>query len=661
MNETIKTLGYLSWKDPYAWMEDMSSARWREHLQKQKKKVEHVLEPLESTVQQLKHELSQRDPSEERVLYGIGFDRTGATSYQWYFVGDDDDKRMECGDLDMREGGKVWIVRDTSTGDERYKLEHYEDKKKVWSISKPMAPYVAVQGGFVYGLESENHLWHCRLVRYSAQTGKHREVVFEMTDPEWNLTLIKGEHQCLFLLANNAGKQRLWYISGNTMKELTGMYESFVPVGFPTRSTTNDPCFFARLPGESSYVACGKALQKLHLPSLAHYTPESLSFTDKKYVGRRYGKRFVWNVESRRMEKIFTGEVPLDSLLAYHGQSNTLTVMVPGQATYTYGAETKPCPYASVRSWFAKSRDGTQVPIVCVSSCKPTNLFVIGYAAYGLPTHMGTERWKPLLRRGFALIFVLARGSGDHTDAWAEAGRREQKVKSVEDYEAGIRSAQTRLHISAQQTFLYGRSAGGYLVGATLARNPSGNLFRGIYTEVPYVDVLTTTSNPSLPLTKLEYNEFGNPLEKPQDAQALLALSPIHALPPTGAPSIFVLCRTALHDKEVYAYESVKWITKLQDLGASAPKLLTVTEDAGHFGKSGRAEDLALFLFLAQSNKKTKAEVYKMANTRRNRKNTRKNTRKNRKNNMTMRKNRNNAMMGGKRKNRKSTTRRNRK
>ena len=653
MNESTKTLGYLSWHDPYAWMEDMTTARWRAHLERQQKKVEALLEPLGASLEQLTHELATREESKEQKLYGIRFDRTGATSYQWHFLGDD--HRMECGDLDMRPGQRIWVVRDTKTGDERYSLEHYEAKKKVWSIHKPMGPYVAVQGSHVYALESENHLWYCRLVRFHAATGTKREVVFELQDPEWNLTLVKGEHQCLFLVGNNAGKQRLWYVTGNIMKELTGMYESFVPIGFPSNSATQDPCFFARLPGEASFVACGKALQKLHLPSLAHYTPEALSFTDKKYIGRRYGKRFVWNTERNHMEKIFTGEVPLDSLLAYHGQSHSIQVMLPGQATYTYGDERKPCAYATVRSWFARSKDGTQVPIVCVSSCKPTSLFVIGYAAYGLPTHMGTERWKPLLKRGFALIYVLARGGGDHTDAWAEAGRRDQKVKSVEDYEAGIRSAQNRLGIHADQTFLYGRSAGGYLVGATLARNASGKLFRGVYTEVPYVDVLTTTSNPTLPLTQLEYNEFGNPLKKPQDAQALLALSPIHALPPTGAPSIFVLCRTALHDKEVFAYESVKWITKLQDLGGSAPKLLTVSEAAGHFGKKGRAEDLALFLFLCQANKKSQSEVYKMANTRRNRKN-RRNTRKNRKNNMTMRKNRNNmnGMMGGKRKNRKN-------
>jgi hypothetical protein len=168
------------------------------------------------------------------------------------------------------------------------------------------------------------------------------------------------------------------------------------------------------------------------------------------------------------------------------------------------------------------------------------------------------------------------------------------------------------------------------------------------------VDVLNTTSNPSLPLTRLEYNEFGDPHRLP-NAKTLLALSPIDSLPSTGAPSIFVLTRTAENDKEVYAYESVKWITVLQDLQkqyGGKPKLLAMKDKEGQFAPPAsvleeRAKDLALLHFSTFLDKKSHQEIYQMANTRKNNVASRKN-RKSRKNNVASRK-RNNVTMGGKR------------
>ena len=219
-------------------------------------------------------------------------------------------------------------------------------------------------------------------------------------------------------------------------------------------------------------------------------------------------------------------------------------------------------------------------------------------------------------------------------------------MKSVEDFEAVIQSAQNKTGVNAENTIIYGRSAGGYLVGATLARNASGNLFRSLYTEVPYLDVLSTTSNPNLPLTQLEYDEFGDPLHKAKNRAALLRLSPVNTIPESGAPSIFVLCRTGLNDKEVFAYESVKWITRLRE-NEGKPKLLAVSQGEGHFvyGRSSfreRAEDLALLLssvarrFSRDKTKKSKDQIYNMESTRRNR-TTNVVSRKNRKgtNNMT--------------------------
>jgi oligopeptidase B len=173
----------------------------------------------------------------------------------------------------------------------------------------------------------------------------------------------------------------------------------------------------------------------------------------------------------------------------------------------------------------------------------------------------------------------------------------------VEDLEACVRALQEVTGLGPAQTCVYGRSAGGYLVGAAVARQPQGTLFRAAYCEVPYVDVLRTASNPALPLTELEYLEFGNPARWPSDFEAILRLSPVDAVGPGGAPGVFVLCRTAENDMQVFAYESFKWVDALRgqggQKGGAQPKLLALTESSGHFSHGEqmireRAEDFLL-------------------------------------------------------------------
>jgi oligopeptidase B len=235
-----------------------------------------------------------------------------------------------------------------------------------------------------------------------------------------------------------------------------------------------------------------------------------------------------------------------------------------------------------------RSADGTRVSWMAVWDAnygsKPKALLVVGYGAYGAPTGLSTSRWKPYIKRGFAIGFAFVRGGGDHTEAWAEEGRREGKLRGVQDFEACVAAMRKALKIPAEKTCLFGRSAGGYLLGTTVARNPKGGLFKYAYTEVPYVDVLKTTSNPVLPLTEYEYREFGDPVHSLADFEFLLRFSPIEALKGEGAPGVFVICRTALNDSRVFAYESFKWVDALRGKKQGGePKLLAITHGNGHF------------------------------------------------------------------------------
>jgi poly(3-hydroxybutyrate) depolymerase len=650
-----KNLKSFAFQNKYGWMNAMKGSKWKSLLKDyQKDYEEHLSSVKNSTLaKQFEQELQQQPSyTQPTHLDSILYEMVGGQNLRWRMETDDTDVFYYAADIDV-DGNRVWSVEDTSEGSEQYTLRSFEKGARKWSYDKAVGPFVAVVGNRCYAIEVKNYLWLHRLISVDVKSGKDRRVELELKDPKWNLQLVKGERGSLFFVANNAGVQRCWYrtVKG-AVKEIEG-YEAFVPVTV----TGGEPCYFGRVVGADRYEAVN--CQGM-FPSFQTQVPETYLQSQHLLITRNKGLRTVWDTKKGKSLFTVVANIDVDSLPAWKGGDAIITLNKPGayrQTLDAYLTKTTVCPYASTKRLFAKSIDGTRIPYITVSSCKPKHLLCLVYGAYGVPTRLTTDRWKPLLDRGWGLCFALVRGGGDHTDAWAEAARRENKVKSVEDFEACIRAAQKEFHVGPGQTFLYGRSAGGYTVGATLARHPSGNLFTGIYTEVPYVDVLNTTSNPTLPLTKLEYNEFGDPHRLP-NAQTLVSLSPIDALPSGGAPSIFVLTRTASNDKEVYAYESVKWITRLRDLqdAKGEPKLLAFTEKEGHFapaGRSGneRANDMAIFHSWLASHKKSHEGIYQMA-TRRN------NASRKRRNNVSMRKRRNNVTMGGKRRKAAGTRRR---
>ena len=632
-----KNLETYGFQNEYGWMEEMKGAKWKQLLQTYKEDYTTHLKKAKTLSDQFEQELQLQPSYTKPVSLGsYEYEMRGFQTVAWRKKGSE--KEHFAGDLDI-DGEWIWTAEDKSNGAEQFHVCCYKKGASVWHLKKSVGPFVATVGKRCYAIELENFLWHRRVISVDAETGKDLQVELEMDDPRWNLQLIKGANECLFFVANNAGAQRCWYRTAEgAVKELKG-FTAFVPVGFHNKK----PCFFGRKEGSDSYssVNCTVKLGN-------EETPEYFDPNSQLLITKEKGKRTV-SINSKTVVTV-TANVDVDTLPSWRqGGKAQITVAQPGSYRQTLEdfLQQKLCPYAKLQYQTVKSKDGTIVPYLLVSSCKPNNLLCIVYGAYGVPTRMNTDRWKPLLDRGWGLCFALVRGGGDHTDAWAEAARRDGKIKSIEDYEACIQAAQSKFHVKPSQTFLYGRSAGGYTVGSTLSRNSDGSLFAGVYTEVPYVDVLNTTSNPKLPLTRLEYNEFGDPY-RIQNAIALVKLSPMDSLPATGAPNVFVLTRTAENDKEVYAYESVKWITKLRDLQGSKgkPKLLALEENEGHFSteKTGvrqRADDMALLHFWL-THKKSHQGIYNMANTRRNRRNTRKN-------NVAMRKRRNNVTMGGKR------------
>jgi len=514
-------------------------------------------------------------------------------------------KEITIGDVDISREGIVVFTHDISRGGEEYEVVALKQNRPLWKFngrSHGVASDVAVIGKRVYILEAHGPLQYKWLVSLDLLTGKGKRIHYDEKRESVSLTLVRGENGCLFLLCEEAGVQNLFHVKASAqLEQLSSKGVSFVPVGYARGST--EPCYFVKERVESSWETRGSMLKELKISSKCLKSAiEYCILSCGLIVYRVRGERFIEACTRRASKQVgkVLGEIHLHDWPVWYGHAGytkpvEFTFIIPGKtpvkAQYTVGGglaldKPKNVYGGSVISGVARSKDGEGVRWVATwkKDTMPKALLMIGYGAYGLTTPFETTRWHPYIEKGFAIAFALVRGGGDDTDLWAQKGRLHGKLQGIEDFEACIRAVQRITGVRAEATCLYGKSAGGFLVGATIVRNPTGDLFSSVYTEVPYVDVLQTAANVDLPLTKFEYNEFGDPAHKIADFEFLLHLSPVSGLPAEGAPNIFVLCRVGMNDRQVFAYESVKWMDALRGAskGDGELKLLYVTDGVGH-------------------------------------------------------------------------------
>jgi oligopeptidase B len=239
---------------------------------------------------------------------------------------------------------------------------------------------------------------------------------------------------------------------------------------------------------------------------------------------------------------------------------------------------------------FARAADGAEIPVSLVwrrdlDRSRPQPLLVYGYGAYGLSTDPGFESSRlSLIDRGFIWAIAHIRGGQEKGRPWYEAGRQQHKINSFTDFIAATEHLQAEGWTTPEQTFALGGSAGGLLMGAVVNMRPE--LYRGVVAWVPFVDVVTTMLDDSIPLTTFEYDEWGNPNVK-ADYDTMLSYSPYDNVSAQDYPGIFVI--TGLHDSQVQYWEPAKWVAKLRATRTDDNPLLLFTDmDAGHGGASGR-------------------------------------------------------------------------
>ncbi|MFC6377458.1 S9 family peptidase [Tatumella terrea] len=254
--------------------------------------------------------------------------------------------------------------------------------------------------------------------------------------------------------------------------------------------------------------------------------------------------------------------------------------------------------YQSEYLWLTME-DGCRIPVSLVyrkSLFSPGKnpLLVYGYGAYGssMEADFSSSRLS-LLDRGFVYALVHIRGGGELGQAWYDAGRLANKQNSFSDFTGATRQLLAQGYGEATRCYAMGGSAGGLLMGAVINQAPS--LYHGVVAQVPFVDVLTTMLDESIPLTTGEYDEWGNP-NRAEDYATIRAYSPYDNIAPVSYPHLLVT--TGLHDSQVQYWEPAKWVAKLREIKQDDRLLLLLTDmEAGHGGKSGRFkayEDIAL-------------------------------------------------------------------
>jgi oligopeptidase B len=341
------------------------------------------------------------------------------------------------------------------------------------------------------------------------------------------------------------------------------------------------------------------------IPSLA--APVAIAFPEPAYTAGQHVNR---NFTAKLYRYSYTSLVSPPSVYEYNvGRENDPALPI-GTSRLLKQQEVPggfdSALYASERIWVdAPSREsgsGTiPVPVSIVyrrdrfRKDGSSPLYVYGYGSYGYPLPLAFSPTRlSLLDRGIVMAYAHIRGGGELGDAWHDSGKMALKRNTFTDFIAATEALLTRKYGDPERVAIEGGSAGGLLMGSVVNMRP--DLFRVVVSHVPFVDIMNTMLDASLPLTVAEYEEWGNPNE-PDAFRTMLEYSPYDNLKHGAYPAMLV--KTSLNDSQVMYWEPAKYVAKLRTLKTNPelPLLLHINMDAGHGGASGRYDYLKEIAF----------------------------------------------------------------
>jgi oligopeptidase B len=325
-----------------------------------------------------------------------------------------------------------------------------------------------------------------------------------------------------------------------------------------------------RKSGEEHSIAFAEEAYSLGLQGAAEYDTDVIRFSYSSMTTP--SQLFDYNMATRERTLLKTQEVP-----SGHNPQDYVT-----------------------RRVFAEAHDGEKVPVTLLYR-RDTKLdgsapcLLYGYGAYGITIPAGfNTNCLSLADRGFVYAIAHIRGGKDKGFSWYEDGKMEKKVNTFKDFISAADHLVKEGFTAYDRIIAEGGSAGGMLMGAIA--NMAPEKFAGIIAAVPFVDVLNTMLDDTLPLTPPEWPEWGNPIESEEEYRWIAAYSPYDNVEKKPYPPIIAL--SGLTDPRVTYWEPTKWIAKLRDTAPDAgPFLLKTNMAAGHGGKSGRFQRLEEIAF----------------------------------------------------------------
>lgn len=329
-----------------------------------------------------------------------------------------------------------------------------------------------------------------------------------------------------------------------------------------------------------------EGLSHLRVRTLSTGAEQEIPFNDPAYVAYT-GTNPEWDTDTLRYG--YTSLTTPNSV--YECDLNTLQRTLLKQQEVVGGFS--PEQYASERIW-APARDGVRIPVSIVyrkgtPRTGTAPLLLYGYGSYGNSTEPTFSSARlSLLDRGFIFAIAHIRGGEEMGREWYETGKMEHKMNTFTDFIDVADHLDKEGYADPKRLFCYGGSAGGLLVGAVVNMRP--DRWKAAVAAVPFVDVVTTMLDESIPLTTGEFDEWGDPKEK-EAYDRMLAYSPYDNVKRQAYPALLVT--TGFHDSQVQYWEPAKWVARLRKHHQGpAPILLHTNMDAGHGGASGRFEVL---------------------------------------------------------------------
>ena len=324
------------------------------------------------------------------------------------------------------------------------------------------------------------------------------------------------------------------------------------------------------------------ALPRLHVMTLSGGEGHFIEVDEPAYVISLGANP---NIDSTVVRYVYSSMTTPDSTFDYDMETRSRTL----KKRQNIGGGFDSSEYVTERI-FATARDGKRIPISLLyrkgfSRFNAHPVYLYAYGSYGISTEPSFEAPVfSLVDRGFVFALAHIRGGQEMGREWYESGRQLSKMNTFSDFIDAADHLVSSGYADPANLFASGGSAGGLLVGAVMNLRPE--LFKGVVTRVPFVDVVTTMLDEDIPLTTGEYDEWGNPNDR-EFYEYMLSYSPYDHIGRHRYPNLLVT--TGLHDSQVQYWEPAKWVAKLRATKTGDEVVLLKTEmEAGHSGPSGR-------------------------------------------------------------------------